>query len=689
MRRAFRSWRRCGLLAAAAALGAPEAVDGYARWMMPNGYIWRADYAGVLFRVDPSVVGGLTNSEGGLLITAESDPQAALAAAMNTWNAVPATTARFESLLVTAGKPGSGDGLNAFTFDDTPQARSFVGSAIAVTRVMTRNGAVLDTDIYFNPGYTFSTTRYAGSMDIQEIATHELGHALGAQHSNLVTSTMYPFASPEETFRRTLSDDDIAFVSSTYPLPGTSMPYGTIAGTVTFDNGSPVRGAAVVAVEADRGTVVSAMTEVLDGKYKMTGVPPGRYYLHAEPIGSMLAPSNLGLSESQTDLHWNAVVYGGAATPAIVEAGSGGTANADLVVSSTAATPFEFDFLSVSELSGWSVDFGVVHSGQAVDVMIFGTGFNDSMRAEDVLILGQAGVTIRPGTFEVWPGDTASDEGMVYFAADVQARSDWAMVLFGIRRGGDAIFTDTLRVAPAGPAFLASAAANGAGAWQDGLAPGEIASLFGSGLGPEDGVAGAVTGGRLPRSLSGVSLTLDELEAPLFYASNGQVNFLVPNEVAGRASIRLKVTVNGTAGEAVTVPVVDSAPGVFPFGWNWAVINQDWTVNSVEEPAAVGSVVMVYCTGLGAVAPAVETGAVTPDAPLSVAQGVTAKVNGQDAPVWFAGLAPGFVGLMQVNVQIPTGTAPDAAVPLEITSLGRSSQSWVTIAVGDGAPRRR
>lgn len=90
----------------------------------------------------------------------------------------------------------------------------------------------------------------------------------------------------------------------------------------------------------------------------------------------------------------------------------------------------------------------------------------------------------------------------------------------------------------------------------------------------------------------------------------------------------------------------------------------------------------MYCTGLGATQPAVKSGEAAPSSePLArVTTTVTATVGGQAATVQFAGLAPGFVGLYQVNVQIPAGVAPGSSMPLVLSQNGVPSNT-VTLAL--------
>jgi len=95
----------------------------------------------------------------------------------------------------------------------------------------------------------------------------------------------------------------------------------------------------------------------------------------------------------------------------------------------------------------------------------------------------------------------------------------------------------------------------------------------------------------------------------------------------------------------------------------------------------VGEIVAVYATGLGVTNPAVRSGEAAPSDPLAkVTTPVEATVGGKAAVVHFAGLAPSFVGLYQVNVQIPAAVTPGSAVPLVLYQNGVPSNT-VTLAL--------
>jgi uncharacterized protein (TIGR03437 family) len=198
------------------------------------------------------------------------------------------------------------------------------------------------------------------------------------------------------------------------------------------------------------------------------------------------------------------------------------------------------------------------------------------------------------------------------------------------------------------------------------VAPGEIVTIYGNNLGPLNGVAFGFDPltGQLPTSGPGVSVAWNEIPAPLYFARSDQLNVGVPYELEGASEARLTVTVNGLPSDPVPIPVIATHPGLFPAVWN-----QDGTLNSPDNPAAVGSIVVLYATGQGVTIPASRTGSY-PDpatgiypAPLA---GTALRIGGLVAELLFAGQAPGTAGVMQVNARIPFGIEPGSPVPVTL-----------------------
>jgi len=214
------------------------------------------------------------------------------------------------------------------------------------------------------------------------------------------------------------------------------------------------------------------------------------------------------------------------------------------------------------------------------------------------------------------------------------------------------------------------------------LAPGMIFSLFGSNLAEGRNLASQIP---LPRTLGNIKATIGGYEAPLFYADGGQVNAQVPFELTPGVAT-LVVTGKDAAGAPGTVTIVSAQPGVFTVsqsGTGQGVV-LDGLNNLVDSSHAVkaGEAVVIYATGLGATSPAVATGQAAPAVPplALVTTPVKVTIGGVEAAVEFAGLAPGFVGLYQVNARVPAGVSPGNAVPLVLTQNGVASNT-VTIAV--------
>lgn len=213
------------------------------------------------------------------------------------------------------------------------------------------------------------------------------------------------------------------------------------------------------------------------------------------------------------------------------------------------------------------------------------------------------------------------------------------------------------------------------------VAPGELASIFGSNLADSTQQAG---GFPLPQSLGGATVYINSAPVPLLYVSETQINFQVPSGLAADTA-NMYVSRDGGQSAVFTFTVVSSAPGIFQTTSNQAVAqNPDGSTNSTSNPVASGAVLVVYLTGQGALSNAVADGTATPDSPLSTATATaTATIGGANATVQFLGLTPGFTGLAQANILVPTSLAT-ASYPLVITVGGYVSTSAEVSVSGSG-----
>ncbi len=248
-------------------------------------------------------------------------------------------------------------------------------------------------------------------------------------------------------------------------------------------------------------------------------------------------------------------------------------------------------------------------------------------------------------------------------------------------------FSTTVILAPPGAGVSTAAIVNGANYANGPVAPGEIVSVLGSGLGPSEGAGLQLDSGRVTTKLAGTRVLFDGVAAPVLYAESDQVNAVVPYGVAGHASTQVQVEYLGVQSKAVAVPITTVSPGIFTRdasgAGEGAILNQDYSVNSVTNPAAAGSVVMIYATGAGLVSPRRPDGSITGTDELAKPLGkVAVWIGGAQAEVLYSGAAPDLVsGMLQVNARIPTGITTGPSVPVLLDVDGSKSQSGVTMAV--------
>ncbi len=230
------------------------------------------------------------------------------------------------------------------------------------------------------------------------------------------------------------------------------------------------------------------------------------------------------------------------------------------------------------------------------------------------------------------------------------------------------------------PSVRPGGAANGASFAAGPVSPGSLATLVGGfGVSPADQPVGMP----LPVMLSGLEVQAEGSVVPLLYVSAGQVNFQVPWELAGRPNAQVRAVLNGVPGPPQTLTLATYSPGIFMVNseGQGAILDSSYRLVEPGNPVTAGSVVQIYCTGLGPVRNAPATG--NPSSLTAVSPTITppsVSIGGLQATVLFSGLAPGAVGEYQVNVQVPTGVGAGLAVPLTLT-IGGVQSNTVTVAV--------
>jgi hypothetical protein len=277
---------------------------GRDRWPLGTAQIWN---------LNPSLTG--TNIGVG-----SSTPTEIVTTSFATWSNAPGVSLTIQRGGDTTKTVPAYDCVNTIAFRCTSGCDFDTDdSTLAITFTTTSDGAssdrdcdnnvpflgqILDSDILFNQNVEYTTGGGSG-QDLQTIATHEIGHFLGLDHSAIVKSMMFPFA-PDRLV--TLSYDDVAGIDALYPVSGkisdecvSSM--GVISGNVTFASSGGVFGAHVFASSTTntvyapwaglRKSPIGAVSRS-DGSYCITGLPPDTYLVTAEPLDGPMTNDAIG-----------------------------------------------------------------------------------------------------------------------------------------------------------------------------------------------------------------------------------------------------------------------------------------------------------------------------------------------------------------------------------------------------------
>ena len=222
------------------------------------------------------------------------DSENAFQQAFQAWSAISTATITFAEGPPTAAsvKPGL-DQVNLITTNLSQVEWAAYGvDAMSITNVMSSvtTGEIIEADIAFNPNVVFSTDGAAPNVsDLQAVATHEIGHLLGLDHTPLASAVMFPVTAGY-SLSRTLTTDDMIGVSTLYPTSAFAAR-GSIEGTVRTTTNAGVFGAIVVAVGQNGQPMASTVTDP-DGKYSIAGLTAGNYILLAEPMDGPFTENN-------------------------------------------------------------------------------------------------------------------------------------------------------------------------------------------------------------------------------------------------------------------------------------------------------------------------------------------------------------------------------------------------------------
>lgn len=239
-----------------------------------------------------------------------------------------------------------------------------------------------------------------------------------------------------------------------------------------------------------------------------------------------------------------------------------------------------------------------------------------------------------------------------------------------------ATISSTLEVSGSLPSLMTANFLSASTFLPQAAAPGGLFTIMATDLGGSINLASTPD---LPTLLDGVSVAINGIPAPLIYVSPTQINAQVPFEV-GSGPATLALTKNGVPGQAVPISIASTAPQIFlTTSTHGAALNQDYSANAPANPAIAGGVISIFWTGQGAVNNPVMTGAPATALFLNTTVApTTATVGGQPAAVLYSGLAPGFVGLAQVNLQIPD--LPSGEYPVVLT-VGSATSNSATVSI--------
>ena len=394
-------------------------------------------------------------------------------------------------------------------------------------------------------------------------------------------------------------------------------------------------------------------------------------------------------------------------TPAALTVAPNASASASVALNGTQPAPGIYE--GALEVTGGVVPLHlpyvyVVGDGKAADYITFsgdgvvGTAGQDLRDGITLKVVDQFGVPVAalPVAFSVLPGS------VVKLKAADSSTNQFGIAHAGVTLGPDVCWNtckETVTALVDGRKFTfnnqaraqPSIAVNGitdAASFKNGpIVPGSFISIFGTGLADFRDANGSAT---LPLGLDTVFVSFDagSVSAPgrLYFISGGQVNVQVPWELAGQTSAKVKVTIEDSYGNVVTVPVASAAPTIFAYIDSTlnasvaAALDEKYALVGSANPVARGHVVQIYANALGPVSHTPTSGSPAPASPL--AETIVKPVvtfAGRPGVVQFSGLAPGFAGLYQVNVTVPTDIA--AGVLPVVMSVGGVDSPAVNLPV--------
>jgi uncharacterized protein (TIGR03437 family) len=554
-------------------------------------------------------------------------------------------------------------------------------------------GQILDADLVFNTSEPFSTVGLDNTNDIEHVALHEIGHLLGLGHSGVSAAIMAPSGGARTAFaQRSLHSDDIAGINAVY---GTNAPGGVISGSVYAEGGRaapPVLGAQVVATADDTGLTRAAALSGPDGRYRIVGLSPGDYRLFVEPLDGPVFLQDVSDAFMDGNTSFYTVFRASPRGEIIwhpVYVGAGETSEINFQVGAQIMAMNAQQIAVGGEGPTGPLPISIKR-GNTAEIRVLGTGLSGNM----TFSAPTTAVTPIGATTSVSQGlsrtvQIAADAPVgaldIYVASPIPEEFRMSVALTGALQ-----ITVNPSVFPDG--IVEGAAYSRVPGAVDHFSAGSIISIFGADLAETTAVVTALP---LPTQLGGIGVRIGNRLAPLYFASPGQINAMIPFELSGTVGVEV-VAGGNSRSSPVSIALAPSAPRIFS-------INQEGTgqgailianTNVVAaprgsiagretRPARRGDFISIFCMGLGPVSNPPPSGAPASGSPLShTLSNPTVTIGGVPATVTLSGsgLAPGFVGLYQVNVQVPATAPTGDSVPV-VMLLGGAAANSVTVAV--------
>lgn len=614
-----------------------------------------------------------------------AEVERALAASFQTWEDIPTSAIAFTRGTNSSSTTTTGDNmLQVFWLENSESTNDGLNltGALALTRFTTvtsgaRTGEITDAALVFNGNrYHWAVDGRSDAVDVQEVATHEIGHVIGLNHTPIGGATMYPRTIAGRTQSRTLAPDDMIAASVAYPAPGFLAATGTMRGQIVDSSNAVVFGANVVAVDTNGNVTACALSQP-DGSYSIQGLPPANYTVYAEPLDP---PGGTFFNRGDLASFYNNINLGFSTSPDVsVNVGAGGTTTQNLTVARGTPALDGYQVRGPESTSFFNLGAQVPQGEINATIGVSGSGLPQS---GNPLSVSGSGVTINRTYFANVNGSPAVLADITVSPTAVPGSRN-IIITQGQQR---TVMTGALEITPATVAAVSSA--NFAAP----VARESLVSIFGQNLAAATSVA-AIT--PLPTSLGGTTVRLrdnsgQELLAPLIFVSPTQINLqLAPGLLLGPVLVRIGNNDSFVSSGSMSVESV--APGLF-------------SANGTGKGLAAAVALRVKSNGTQSFEPVsrfdqasgqfvavpIDLGPATDQVFLvlfatgvrfrSSLSAVSFNIGGTTGAPQYAGSQNEFVGLDQINVPLSGNLAGRGTVNVVLVVDGKTSNT-VTVSI--------